>query len=79
MFGDIKKGQCLLSHFLLNVNECISTRESKENVAGWSSKVKLELYKTFGKEVEFKRYLHGVSDAGTRLLFKLRSATHGLS
>ena len=61
------------------MNECISTRESKENVAGWSSKVKLELYKTFGKEVEFKRYLHGVSDAGTRLLFKLRSATHGLS
>ena len=36
-----------------------------------NSKVKLELYKTFGKEVEFKRYLHGVSDAGIRLLFNL--------
>jgi len=35
----------------------------------------------FGKEVEFKRdmYLHGVSDAGTRLLFKFRSGTHGLN
>ena len=37
--------------------------------------------KTFGKEVEFKRYmyLHGVSDAGTRLLFKFRSGTYGLN
>ena len=31
-------------------------------------------YKTF---VEFKNYLHGVSDVGTRLLF--RSGTHGLN
>ena len=37
----------------------------------------LELYKTFGKEVEFKRCFRGVSDAGTRLLFKFRSGTHG--
>ena len=29
--------------------------------------------------VEFKKYLHGVSDAGTRLLFKFRSETHGLN
>ena len=36
------------------------------------------MYKSFGKEVKFKRYLHGVSDAGSRLLFKLHSGTHGL-
>ena len=35
------------------------------------------MYKAFSKEVEFKKYLHGVSDAGTRLLFKFRSGTHG--
>ena len=35
------------------------------------------MYKRFGKEVEFKRYLHGVGDAGTRLLFK--SGTHSLN
>ena len=29
--------------------------------------------------VEFKKYLHGVSDAGIRLLFKFRSGTHGLN
>ena len=40
---------------------------------------KVKLYKAFSKEVEFKRYLHGVSDAGTKLLFKFRSGTHGLN
>ena len=29
--------------------------------------------------VEFKKYLHGVADAGSRLLFKFRSGTHGLN
>ena len=33
----------------------------------------------FGKNVEFKKYLHGVSDAGTRLLFKFRSGMHGFN
>ena len=37
------------------------------------------MYKTFGKEVEFNRYLHGVNDAGTRLLLKLRSRTLSLN
>ena len=61
------------------MSDCVSTRESKEYVEGLNSKVKLQLYKTFGKEVDFKIYLHGVSDAGTRLLFKFRSGTHGLN
>ena len=61
------------------MNECVSNRQSKEYVEGLNSKVKLGLYKTFGKDVEFKRYLHGVSDARTRLLFKFRSGTHGLN
>ena len=41
--------------------------------------VVLTLYKTFGKVVEFKKYLHGPGDAGLRLLFKFRSETHGLN
>ena len=60
----------------LNVNECANTRESKEYVEGLNSKAKLLLYTTFGKEVDF---MHRVSDAGTRLLFKFRSGTHGLN
>ena len=31
------------------------------------------------KSVEFKKYFHGVCDAGCRLLFKFRSGTHGLN
>ena len=33
----------------------------------------------FCKHVEFQKYLHGVSDGGTRLMFKFRSGTHGLN
>ena len=46
---------------------------------GLNTKVKLDTYKRFGKSVEFKKYLHGVCDAGSRLLFKFRSGMHGLN
>ena len=46
---------------------------------GLNTKVKLDIYKRFGKSVEFKKCLHGVCDAGSRLLFKFRSGTHGLN
>ena len=50
----------------------------RENVGSLKNK-ELAMYKMFGKNVEFKKYLHGVSDAGTRLLFKFRSGTHDLN
>lgn len=31
------------------------------------------------KGIDFKWYLHGVSDGGTKVLFKSRSETHGLN
>ena len=34
---------------------------------------------SFGKSAKFKKYLHGVCYAGSRLLFKFRSGTHGLN
>ena len=43
---------------------------------GLNSKVKITLYKSFGKEVQF---LNGMSDAGTRLLFHFSSGTHRLN
>ena len=61
------------------VEESIGEREREKFVEGLISKVKLTLYKCFGREVQFKKYLHGLSDAGTRLLFKFRSGTHGLN
>ena len=51
------------------VEESIGERECKKFVEGLN---KLTLYKTFSKEVQFKKYLH---DAGTRF----RSGTHGLN
>ena len=39
LLDDIRKGQCPLSLFLSNVNECVSNRVSKEYVKGL---VKLE-------------------------------------
>ena len=61
------------------VEECISERESRRFEEGLNTKVKLDIYKRFGKSVEFKKYLHGVCDAGSRLLFKFRLCTHGLN
>ena len=52
------------------VEESIGEREREKFVEGLNSKC-------FGREVQFKKYLHGLSDAGTRLLFKFRSGTHG--
>ena len=60
LFEDIKKGQCPLNPFMSSVNEGVATREGKEYEEGLNSKVKLTLYKTFSKNVEFKRFLHGV-------------------
>ena len=45
---------------------------------GLNSKVKLSLYKSFCKEIEFKNYLQGVGDPGTWLMFKFWSGTNGL-
>ena len=34
-----------------------------------NTKVKLDIYKRFGESVEFNKYLHGLFDAESRLLF----------
>ena len=74
---DIEREDSSLATFMSCVEECISERECRKFEKGLN--VKLAMYKTFGKNVEFKKYLHGVSDAGTRFLFKFRSGTHGLN
>ena len=58
------------SLFFASVEECVSEGECKLYDKDLTSKVKLALY------IE---YLHGVCDAGSRLLFKFRSGTHGLN
>ena len=76
---DIRKGSCSLKSFLGVAGEGIDEKESGKFEEGLNSKVKLSLYRTFGTIVGFKKYLRGVGDAGTRLLFKFRSGTHGLN
>ena len=76
---DIEHGDSSSVSFLACVEEFISERESRKLEEGLYTKVKLDIYKRFGKSVEFKKYLHGVCDAGSRLLFKFRSGTHGLN
>ena len=44
-----------------------------------NTKVKLDIYRRFGKSVEFRKYLHGICDVGSKLLFKFRLGTHGLN
>ena len=61
------------------VGDSINEREIRKFEEGLNSKVKLLLYNTFNKVVELKKYLHGKSDAGSRLTFKFWSGTHGLN
>ena len=65
----LKDGSSSLKAFLALAGE------SKRFEEGLNTKVKLTLYKPFGKAIEFKKYLHGVA----RLLLKFRSGTHGLN
>ena len=76
---DIKHGDRSSASFMACVEECISERESRKFEEGLNTKVKLDMYKRFGKIVEFKKYLHGICDTGSGLLFNFRSGTHGLN
>ena len=62
------------------VEECIGERESRFEER-FSTKVKLGVYvyKQFGKSTEFKKYLHGICNARSTRLYKLRSSMHGLN
>ena len=43
-------------------------------------KSKLRVYRELKEDFECKnKYLHGVSDMGSKLLFRIRSGTHGLN
>ena len=75
---DIKHGDSSSASYTACVEECISERESRKFEEGLNTKVKLGMYKRFGQSVEFKKYLHGIRDAGSRLS-KFRSGTHGLN
>ena len=47
--------------------------------SGMCKKSKLRVYRELTEDFECKKYLHGVSDMGSKLLFRFRSGTHGLN
>ena len=47
--------------------------------SGMCKKSKLRVYRELKEDFECKKYLHGVSDMGSKLLFRFRSGTHGLN
>ena len=61
-------GETSIKEFLALVDESITESNRCQFLKGLN-KTKLTIYKTFRGEVKFKRYLNGVGDAGTRLLF----------
>ena len=67
------------SSFMACIEDDLREREAEEFRKGLDSKVKLDLHRRIGGKKEFKKYLHGRSDDGARLLFKFRSGTHGLN
>ena len=76
----ISKGETSIKEFLALVDESIKGKCYRcQFLKGLNNKTKLTIYKNFGGQVKFKRYINGVGDAGTRLLFKLRSGTHGFN
>ena len=73
----VKKGNSSSKSFLACVDECVSERAFWKGLDIKQSYICI--YKRFVKQSEFKKYLHGFCDAGTRLLLKFRSGTHGLN
>ena len=47
--------------------------------AGMCEKNKLRVYRELKEVFECKKYLYGVPDMGSKLLFRFRSGTHGLN
>ena len=75
---DVEGGDSSVASFMASVEECISERECKLYDEGLNSKVKLYLYRMFSKKVVFALG-ELICDAGSRVLFKFRSGTHGLN
>ena len=75
---NILDGSRSLKQFQALTGKSIRKRESKRFEEGLNAKVKLSLYKTIGKGIEFKKYLHRVIDAGPDCYLSLGQELMGL-
>ena len=64
---------------VLSINNAFKNIVINSLHSGMCKKSKLRVYRELTEDFECKKYLHGVSDMGSKLLFKFRSGTHGLN
>ena len=63
----------------LSINNAFKNFVISSLHSGMCKKNKLRVYRELKEDFECKKYLHGVSDMGSKLLFRFRSGTHGLN
>ena len=61
------------------INNAFKNFVKSSSHCGMCKKNKLRVYRELKEDFECKKYLHGVSDMGSKLLFRFRSGTHGLN
>ena len=64
---------------VLSINNVFKNFVISSLHSGMCKKSKLRVYRELTEDFECKKYLHGVSDMGFKLLFRFRSGTHGLN
>ena len=64
---------------LTNIDEVFMDYATSNLYVGMCEKNKLRVYRELKEVFECKKYLYGVPDMGSKLLFKFRSGTHGLN
>ena len=62
-----------------SINNAFKNFVIKSLHSGMCKKSKLRVYRELTEHFECKKYLHGVSDMGSKLSFRFRSGTHGLN
>ena len=69
--GSKEDVSCINNAFKNFVKSSLHSEMCKKN--------KLRVYRELKEDFECKKNLHGVSDMGSKLLFRFRSGTHGLN
>ena len=63
----------------MSINDAFKNFVISSLHSGMFKKSKLRVYRELTEDLECKKYLHGVSDMGSKLSFRFRSGTHGLN
>ena len=64
---------------ITNIDKVYTAYVTSNLHAGMCEKNKLRVYRELKEVFECKKYLYGVPDMGSKLLFRFKSGTHGLN